>query len=244
VAEFSDVRDVRYTTRPPRRCTLLTRCRRLLPAVALLLPVVGLVTAVQRAAGEGADAAPSQEVDAAPSQEVGGKPAPEKPPEHRYTTPDQQFWYGFNLLHGRGVEKDPVEANVWFRKAAEQGQIRAQVHLGMAYMKGRGIASDPAQGVEWLTRAAERHHAKAQTEIGVAYFNGTGVRRDRVVGLKWIVLAAEGGGLAARAMAPEYLKRSTPEQREKARVLVREWRVAHGLRVPKRPEAEDAGPGS
>lgn len=236
MAEFSDLRDVRYTARPPRRRIPLARCRHLLPAVALLLPLAGLVPAVQGAAGEGADAAPAQEVD--------GEPAREKPPEHRYTTPDQQFWYGFNLLHGRGVEKDPVEANVWFRKAAERGQVRAQVHLGIAYMKGRGIASDPVQGVEWLTRAAEQGHPKAQTEVGIAYFNGTGVRRDRVVGLKWIALSVEGGGLAARVMAPSFLKRATPEERRKARVLVREWRVAHGLPVRERPEAGDAEPGS
>lgn len=212
----------------------MPRSRCLVSAVALFLPVAVLAPAGPGVAEEPADAAP----------ELRGEPAPEKPPEHRYTTPEQQFWYGFNLLYGRGVEKDPVEANVWFRKAAEQGQVRAQVHLGLAYMKGRGIDRDPAQGVAWLTRAAEQNHPKAQMEVGVAYFNGAGVRRDRVTGLKWIALSVEGGGLAARAMAPSYLNRATPNERRAARELVRAWRLAHGLPVREQSEVEPAGPGS
>lgn len=42
--------------------------------------------------------------------------------------------------HGRGVSRDDLEAIEWFRRAADQGNIVAQFHLGDIYTVGRGVA--------------------------------------------------------------------------------------------------------
>ncbi|MBT40146.1 MAG: hypothetical protein CL938_16545 [Deltaproteobacteria bacterium] len=236
-AGFSDLSDVRYTGHFPRRRDLMACFCRLLLIVALLPIATGAVPAASAADGDEVDTV--QELEA---EKVA--PAPEIPLEERYTTPEEQFWVGFNYLYGRGVEKDPVEAYVWFRKAAERGNSRAQVHLGMSYSKGRGVARDPAEAVRWLELAAEQNHSKAQLEVGIAYFRGAGVRRDRIRGLMWMVLAVETGGLVARVTVPDYLKNTTTEERRRAGVLVREWRIAHGLPVPADLNLEGADPDS
>ena len=40
--------------------------------------------------------------------------------------------------HGRGVQRDDVEAIEWYRKAANQGYAIAQTSLGRMCKKGRG----------------------------------------------------------------------------------------------------------
>jgi TPR repeat protein len=40
---------------------------------------------------------------------------------------------------GRGVEKNSKQAAVWYRKAADQGDPRAQYDLGVMYEYGNGV---------------------------------------------------------------------------------------------------------
>jgi TPR repeat protein len=48
-----------------------------------------------------------------------------------------------------GVPKDPVEVVKWYRKAAEQGDAKAQYTLGFCYFVGDGVAKDAAEVVKW-----------------------------------------------------------------------------------------------
>lgn len=155
---------------------------------------------------------------------------------------DDQFWRGFNLLHGRGVPVDLAESTLWFRRAAEQGHLRAQVHLGFAYLKGRGVKVDVQEAHKWLSRAAEQGHPKAQMETGLDYWHGRGVNRDRVEGLKWMLLSLGAGSPVGRALVPQYLRLATLEERRAARERANEWRIAHGLPVPKSRTPADEAP--
>ena len=47
---------------------------------------------------------------------------------------------------GVGVPQDAAEAVAWYRRAAEQGDARAQYNLGGMYRKGRGVPQDAAAG--------------------------------------------------------------------------------------------------
>jgi TPR repeat protein len=42
----------------------------------------------------------------------------------------------------------------WFRKAADAGEVWAQLHLGLAFSKGQGVALDYVQARMWLTLSA------------------------------------------------------------------------------------------
>jgi TPR repeat protein len=63
--------------------------------------------------------------------------------------------------NGDGVTKNPVEAVKWYHKAAEQGNIMAQLSLGVCFMKGQGVAKDSVEAVKWYHKAAEQGNADA-----------------------------------------------------------------------------------
>ncbi|TKT69108.1 tetratricopeptide repeat protein [Aquamicrobium sp. LC103] len=61
-----------------------------------------------------------------------------------------------NLHHDAlGVERDPVAALGWWRKAAGLGDADAQAMLGAAHLTGAGVAPDPMTALAWLLRARD-----------------------------------------------------------------------------------------
>ena len=56
-----------------------------------------------------------------------------------------------------------AQALVWYRRAAEQGDIGVQVALGLAYAQGIGVAQDYVKGDKWFNIAASR--AKSADEL-------------------------------------------------------------------------------
>ena len=43
---------------------------------------------------------------------------------------------------GKGLPRDHTEAGKWFRKAADQGDAKAQANLGVLYANGLGVPTD------------------------------------------------------------------------------------------------------
>jgi hypothetical protein len=132
--------------------------------------------------------------------------------------------------NGDGVPQDYAQAVTWYRQAAEQGDIDAQLSLGNAYHFGQGVSQDYAQAVSWYRQAADQGDADAQHNLGYAYATGDGVRKDYVEAHKWRNLAAfradaENQKLFAEArdlMATVM----TPAQIAEAQALAREWQAA------------------
>lgn len=58
-----------------------------------------------------------------------------------------------DMLAGSG---DFTNAVSWYRKAAEQGDVPAQLTLATLLVTGRGAAKDPAEAARWLRAAADR----------------------------------------------------------------------------------------
>lgn len=54
---------------------------------------------------------------------------------------------------GRGVAKDETEALKWYRKAADQGFVQAQIDLGGHYARGAGVPRNLARACYWLSLA-------------------------------------------------------------------------------------------
>jgi TPR repeat protein len=57
---------------------------------------------------------------------------------------------------GQGLPKDYTTAATWYRKAAEQGQAKAQFLLGMMYARGQGVPQDYATAHMWFNLSASR----------------------------------------------------------------------------------------
>ena len=56
-------------------------------------------------------------------------------------------------MEGECTPKDPEQAVLWFRKAAEQGLARSQTTLAMLYEEGRGAPQDLDEARTWYRPA-------------------------------------------------------------------------------------------
>ena len=55
---------------------------------------------------------------------------------------------------GKGVAQSYEDAVKWYRKAANQGFVRAQYNLALKYYYGDGVAQDKAEAKKWFQKAA------------------------------------------------------------------------------------------
>ena len=91
---------------------------------------------------------------------------------------------------GKGIGQDYHQAVKWFRRAAEQGEVDAQVNLGFMYGKGQGVATDYQQAFNWYRKAAEQGDENGEYALGVIYSNGRGVPKDLVRSYMWYSISA------------------------------------------------------
>jgi hypothetical protein len=138
---------------------------------------------------------------------------------------------------GKGAPREPgqlaadyKQAAVWYQKAADQGNIQAQIHLADLYRDGRGVLRDMAQAVSWYRKAADQGDAGAQGSLGLLYSVGMGVPRDDVEAYYWLSLAAEVKGpnqaryTTNRQSVGEHI---TVEQEAAVKDRVAAWKAAH-----------------
>lgn len=84
------------------------------------------------------------------------------------------------------------EAEAWYRKAAEQGEMMAQYALGDTYFSGDGVPVDYREAKKWYLKAAKQGHGPSQLRLGFLYaekhFTG---EVDYAEAEKWFYLAAK-----------------------------------------------------
>ncbi|MCL1887353.1 MAG: sel1 repeat family protein [Kiritimatiellaeota bacterium] len=72
------------------------------------------------------------------------------------------------FLHGRcGVTPDPVMAHHWFVQAANRGEVRAQVNLGLLLVEGIGAAPSVESAFYWFQKAADQDDPVAFYNLGL-----------------------------------------------------------------------------
>ena len=70
---------------------------------------------------------------------------------------EAQFDLAKNYEAGRiGLPRDMVQAEHWYRMAADQGEPFAQASLGILYQFGKGGKADIVQACMWYTLAVDR----------------------------------------------------------------------------------------
>ncbi len=89
---------------------------------------------------------------------------------------DAQFNMGQAYKLGKGVQQDMKRAEAWYRKAAEQGHIKAADTLGLVLFQ----ENRKTEALPFLQAAAERGEPRAQYILGIAHFNGDLVGKDWV----------------------------------------------------------------
>lgn len=90
------------------------------------------------------------------------------------------FNYGYMLLKGIGVEKNPAEAKSFFSYAV--GYIgEAAYNLAIMYLHGDGVKRDYRKFIEYMTDAADMDVIEAQLYLGVAYTLGSVFEPDIIL---------------------------------------------------------------
>jgi len=121
------------------------------------------------------------------------------------------------------VDEDYQQAVYWYKKAAEQGDTRAQLNLAVMFKFGIGVIEDFSQSVLWYKKAAEQGDTKAQLNLAEMYASGEGVPENFVLAYKWANLASAHGRDKAKALKNEIRKRMTREQIAEAQKLSLDW---------------------
>lgn len=86
----------------------------------------------------------------------------------------------------------------WYRKAAEQGNMRASSNIGFLYNNGLGVKQDYEEAATWYQAAAEHGDVRAQVYLGWLYQRGLGVAQSYTVAMAWYSRAADQGDSKAQ----------------------------------------------
>lgn len=99
--------------------------------------------------------------------------------------------YAFLLHAGEGVAKNEEKAYELFEAAANQGQVQAQLNLGI--LSANDANSDTERMLHWFRIAANNGSAEASYNLGMLYFEGKRVPQDYASAFKYFVQSAEAG---------------------------------------------------
>jgi len=95
-------------------------------------------------------------------------------------------------------QADYSTALMQFRPLAEQGNAKAQYHLGVMYHNGQGMIPNETQAIYWLKKAAEQDDVLAQSLLGIIYHNQRHSTKDDPQILYWYKKAALQGDIDAQ----------------------------------------------
>ena len=85
--------------------------------------------------------------------------------------------------------RDSAAAARIFLRAAERGDARAQLYIGLMYAKGDGVPQNFIEAANWYHLASEQGNPMAQYLLGLMFDKGQGVPQDYVLAYKWLNLA-------------------------------------------------------
>ena len=86
---------------------------------------------------------------------------------------DAQFNLGQAYKLGRGVPQDLVQAEKWYKKAADQGHMQASDNYGLVLFQ----SNRRNEALPYLQASAQRGEPRAQYVLGTGYFNGDFVEK-------------------------------------------------------------------
>ena len=109
--------------------------------------------------------------------------------------------------------------------AARSGNADAEELIGIMYAMGLGVERDDVRAFEWYLRSSMKGHPGAQSGVGWYYEIGRGLPApDLVRAYTWYGLSAIGGDPDAAISQEEVIKKMTPEQIEKAHILINDYK--------------------
>jgi uncharacterized protein len=93
----------------------------------------------------------------------------------------------------RGPGRTNSDFRKRFEKSAREGDVSAQLNLGVIYACGWGTSQNYGAALYWLKAAAKQGSTRANTNLGILYLKGLGVKQDFPEALRYFRAAAEAG---------------------------------------------------
>ena len=113
------------------------------------------------------------------------------------------------------------------RDLMEEGKFKEAMEelIGIMYAMGLGVERDDVRAFEWYLRSSMKGHPGAQSGVGWYYEIGRGLPApDLIRAYMWYGLSAIGGDPDAAISQEEVIKKMTPEQIEKAHILIKDYK--------------------
>lgn len=132
--------------------------------------------------------------------------------------PDAQFNMAQAYKLGRGVPVDMPKALALFKKAADQGHLRAEDNYGLLLFQ----QGQRADAMPFIQRAAARGEPRAQYILGTAHFNGEFVGKDWIRAYALMTRAAAAGLPQATESLGQMDKFIPSDQRQRGLALATE----------------------
>ncbi|RHZ45178.1 hypothetical protein Glove_688g21 [Diversispora epigaea] len=102
-----------------------------------------------------------------------------------------KYWKGYYLHSGNYVEKNLEEALKWFKMAADEGVIDAQLRYAFGLIEINKDNSKNDEILRYMKLAADAENGSAMFHLGDIYYNGKlGLSKNQEKGLNLIKLAA------------------------------------------------------
>jgi localization factor PodJL len=140
--------------------------------------------------------------------------------------PPAQLQLGELYKTGQGVEQDLGQARVWFRRAANGGNVLAMHRIGVMTARGDGGAADPREAIAWFEKAANFGLVDSQYNLGAIYHpsdDGASSVQDAAKAYYWYSLAARNGDNQAQPLAAGVGVALSPEARADIDARVAAW---------------------
>lgn len=118
--------------------------------------------------------------------------------------PPAQLQLGELFKSGQGIDQDLGQARVWFRRAANGGNVLAMHRIGVMTARGDGGPADSQEAIAWFERAANYGLVDSQYNLGAIYHptgDATSAIQDAGKAYYWYALAARNGDAAAEPLA-------------------------------------------
>jgi|TARA_B100001564_G_C20604945_1_gene654670 TPR repeat protein len=84
--------------------------------------------------------------------------------------------------------------------SAEQGDVSAQLSMGIMYHDGKEIKQDYKKSLKWFEKSANQGDALAQLYLSSFYYYGKGVRQDYGKAFQWALKSANQGDADAQGL--------------------------------------------
>ncbi len=91
---------------------------------------------------------------------------------------DAAFNYGYCLLHGIGVQRDPKEAKSYFVLSSLLEGGEAAYNLAVMYIEGTGVSKNFTRAIDYMKSSAMLGCVEAQLYLGMVYTLGAVIDPD------------------------------------------------------------------